>query len=197
MGFTDRDYRVAKMTIQYEVLAPVLLNIHNEEDPESDEPSVICKTKVLERCLTRFEDQENMSILVLLHFLVTYEKTRKSVKDYARHLKENGNDMPGGFKIEENGLKVKAEDLGEALNMIKKLLEMKPIASAMEFLKDSNADYDKFIAFTVDEVEYHDALDGHKTPVPKENKEDEESGDYGDIDDIIRKAFENKGQDEE
>ena len=172
MGFTDRDYRVAKMTIQYEVLAPVLLNIHNEEDPESDEPSVICKTKVLERCLTRFEDQENMSILVLLHFLVTYEKTRKSVKDYAR-------------------------DLGEALNMIKKLLEMKPIASAMEFLKDSNADYDKFIAFTVDEVEYHDALDGHKTPVPKENKEDEESGDYGDIDDIIRKAFENKGQDEE
>lgn len=211
MGFNQRDYRVAKMTVQYEIITEIL-DLDNK-DILIDSRKLGNRSITLERTLKRLEGNIAQQILSIYVFNLAYQKTKESLKNIAdmQDTIQNGGGMS---QFMEQNAKIEGESLQEALAKLGKMLSIRPTMEVILLLKETRGAYDKYIAFTVDGVSFQDALEGDLTPKPKKDEDDpipeslgdafkeflesrkgkkesepEPKKDYGDIDDIIKRAL--------
>lgn len=196
LGLKQRDYELARMTIKYNLLAPLVIALRDSEDTDDINipEGATSKSNILEQSLKRLGDNTSACMCAMLMFSETFTATKKQLKDYVSLLaSDNPEDFFKGIKEK---IAIQTESLSDALSNLGKILSLKPMAAAMSFLKDSDLDYNKFISFTVDGVSYQDALDGKTEPRDEDDDDDKDNGkDYSDIDDIIRRAF-NKADEE-
>lgn len=212
IGIDQRTYDLAHYTTVYSMLAPLVTSALLEME---DGPSA--KSELLESAINRIKtyNDDKLSVALLLVFERSYHKTMDRLKTYRDILKDK---MENELK---EGMRIQAEDLGEAIRNITRMIEARPLAQMIEVLKETSCNYDKFLQFTIDEVDMRVVL-GHMTQeeVDAENDEDDDSEDairdriakvlsrkskdkkdkpkdYDDIDDIIRRAFENGSEDED
>lgn len=214
IGIDERYYDIANYTTIYCILAPIVTAALLDMDSESR-----TKSKVLEETLNRIR-LNNIPIqetALLLCFDRTYKQTMERIKLYNDVLKDNVD--TGAFKGGNVSMgSVTGSNLSEAMQSLAKLMEARPIAQMVEVLKETNCSYEKFIHFTVDEIDLR-VITGQMTQEEVEREDEErekeidksipervreifrnatgkkkssdDSKKYGDIDDIIRKAFEN------
>jgi predicted ribosome quality control (RQC) complex YloA/Tae2 family protein len=198
MGLDERNVDIANYTVVYYMLTPLVTSALY--DTEMEESS---KSKIFENCLKRLSknNTEQQLISLLLKFEHTYRKTMDRLKIYRDVLKDNMDEFKDGMKLG----RVQAEDLGEAIKKITQMLDARPIAQMVEVLKETSCDYQKFMDFTVDEVDMR-VVKGEMTQEEVDKLEDEDDSEsteeeikqmiknrkkksYDDIDDIIRKAL--------
>lgn len=202
LGFSDRDYEVAGSTIMYEMLAPIVLAM--DEDTDNDDPT-LTRSAIFERVITRLAPYPDRQLLATLTYLTTHQDIKKKMKEYRKLLDgaEDGkfdfmkDGKPGRLRIEG------AEELSDILKHIDMMIKVRPFAKAIELLKDSNCNYDHFIAFTVDHYPFSDCISGNYTLGVQHQDEDEEKKEekskrsYDDIDDIIKRALSQRDEDDE
>lgn len=213
IGIDERYYDIANYTTIYCILAPIVSAALMDMDSESR-----TKSKVLEQSLTRVRENKipAQETALLLCFDRTYKQTMDRIKMYNDILKDdvNINAFKGGNVSMGS---VTGDNLGEAIQSLAKLMEARPIAQMVEVLKETSCSYEKFIHFTVDEIDMR-IVTGQMTPEEVEREEQEQADDieknipnrireifnnargkkksgsdskqYNDIDDLIRKAFE-------
>lgn len=218
MGFNQRDYRVAKMTVQYEIITD-MLDLDNK-DILLDSKHLGNRSMTLERTLKRLEGNIPQQLLSMYVFNLAYQKTKESLKNIA-DMQDTIQKGGGMSQFMEQDAKIEGESLQEALAKLGKMLSIRPTMEVILLLKETRGAYDKYIAFTVDGVSFQDALEGDLTPKPKKEEDDpmsESLGDafkeflesrkgkqetksegkkhYEDIDDIIKRALEDTDEDE-
>lgn len=217
VGIAEHHYDIAHYTTIYHMLSPMVTSALLDVESEP-----LTKSKILENTLLHIRknniaDQETA---LLLAFERTYIKTMERLKVYRDVLKDKF-DSPEFVSGSIAMGAVRGEDLGDAIRNITKMIEARPIAQMVEVLKETSCNYDKFIQFTVDEVDMR-VVTGQMTQeeVDRENDDDSSSEDdvhnkikqliknagqkkkpadepknYDDIDDIIRRAFESDDED--
>lgn len=216
IGIDEHHYDIAHFTTIYHILSPMITSALLDVKAE-----VMTKSKVLEYTINHIR-QNNISdqeTALLLCFERTYRKTMERLKVYRDVIKDNFDTdafNSGGLSM---GV-IRGEDLGDAIRNITKLLEARPIAQMVEVLKETSCNYEKFIRFTVDEVDMRVVLgqmtqaevdqeteseDDEQTlqdkikqvvkDAARKKKSSDDSKKYDDIDDIIRRAFENNDED--
>jgi hypothetical protein len=185
LGLQQRDYRVAKMTIKYEFLAPLVLAADDETIMKVTTESVLTRSQILEKTLKRLEGNISQQMLAIFLYNDTYNSTKSSIKTFVEKFKDFSE-----MNSDEMGHQVNAENISDALKQIEILMAIKPLMASVEFLNKSKCNYSKFIAFTVDDVSFKDALAGKTTPTKGETEESSDDNKYSEIDEIIKKAFE-------
>lgn len=224
LGFKKEDHEYARMVIQYEILAPMIATGgDSDEGIELNGNAVGSRSLLFERCLKRLGKADNHIVPFLMVFNIQYNKVKDSLDNLVQYQKdhENGRNME---HLLESG-SIQGESIGDALNKLKTMLTIRPIIESIHFLQQSKCDFNKFIAFTVNGVSMQDALDGKTTPSEPEDDDDEDDDipsdfkrflldklakkfkkdsseekpkkkDFSDIDEIIKRALENKDDDE-
>jgi hypothetical protein len=219
IGIDERHYEVAHYTTIYYILAPVVTTALLGMNIQSSS-----KSKILEDALLHVRSNNILAqeTALLLCFERTYKKTMERIKLYNDLLKDDANGFTNGnmsFQVDSEG-----DVLGEAIRSLSKLLDARPIAQMIEVLKETSCSYEKFIAFTVDEIDLR-VVTGKMTQEELDREEQEEmnnidqnipdrlkeifgkarekkkpesdtSKNYDDIDNIIRKAFEKDDNDD-
>lgn len=223
MGLDQRDYEVARKTIHYEMLIQVLDLTADHLTLDSER--MTSRSNVLEFVLNRFVNEPKKQICALFTFHVAYTQMKEALSDLVNvldNIKDAGSAEDFFTKGTRAFERIQAGSIDEALNKIKIMLRIKPLMQSIMLLKESDGDYAKYIAFTVDNVSLQDALNGILTPPENDEDEDEEGSDdfrddfleflksrgkgpekkkkrksYKDIDDIIKRALDGKDEEEE
>ena len=180
IGFQPRSFQVAKMTVKYEFIFPMVMAsiLDDKENFKSR-----TKSQILESSLKRVKGNPEVEALILLIFQNTYSSIKKDMLEF--------NDKLSTFIDEDGEIDVKrgrieAESIEDALSQLTLLMKIKPLMALLEIMKETNCNYDAVIAFTVDDVSMEDAINGKLTP--DENSEKSPKN-YDDIDDIINRAL--------
>jgi hypothetical protein len=191
MGLEEKHYDLAKYTILFEMMSVVIL----QEELDINIPNGTTKSSVLEKCINRFEEDPRMLFMSVLMFESIYTEVKDQLTflhDLTKKADKTSKDGDKSIEI----FKLKADSLEDAVLHIRKLMGSQGIAEAMSFLKDCKCDYDKFIDYTVNDKSRSEVL-GEEEDSTKRKSRKKKKENFDDIDEMIRKAFMNKDEDED
>lgn len=191
IGMTQAQYELARYSIVYEIISPIVLE--NELDVEVEHGGT--KSGILERSLSRFKDDAEMTFMTVLLF----DTVHREMKEQMQFLNKMGEKIRKSSKDGDDAIsimRVKGDSLEDAMNQIKLVIQAEKIMSIMSILKDTKCDYDKFIDYTVNDKSRSEIM-GLDDEDEKPKKSKKRKIDTSDIDDLIRKAFMNKDDDED
>ncbi len=193
IGMTEEQYELARYTIVYEIVSPIVLE--NELDIEVEHAGT--KSAILERSLARFKADAEMTFMTVLMFDTVHRDIKEQMQFINKmgetiRKKSKGGDLDDAISV----MKIKGNSLEDAMEQIKMVIQAEKIMSVMSFLKDSKCDYDKFIDYTVNDKSRSEVL-GIVDEDEKPKKSKKRKIDTSDIDDLIRRAFMNKDDDDD
>ena len=170
----EKTYELIDKTIMYELLAPAMIDqLFNTNEAQGK----MTQSSVFERSLARLNESPELYTIFLIAFRDCYKRIKKRItktSDFRHKMEASNGNISELFKI-------KANSIEDAVEKMKMVLQLENTIKAIEFLKDSKCDYDKFIDYTVNGKSWHDLIpdDGTKS----DEKDDEK---YKDIDDLLQ-----------
>lgn len=189
IGLTNDDmYNTVCSTIMYELIAPAAIEHFLGVDAKRDDMTM---SAVFQRGFNRLDGSPEMYHAYLIAFRDTYRKTKKRLSKASNFARKH--DAEG-----RNVFKLQAKSIEEVMNHVKSIIEIEKTMKAIEFLKASNFDYDKFIDFTVHGKSWDELLPNVPFPgssMMSQDEEDEDPEKYKDVDSLLRDIMSKEDED--
>lgn len=199
IGIEDSNFEYIEAVTIYEMIAPAVL----EEQLDIIIPASDKKSGVFERVLTRVTGDADL----MYAFLITFDGIFRDVKSRIKFLSDIRNqDQDEDDDKNVTLMRLKAESMEDVIQHMRDIVQAERIVNLRSFMEESKCDFDLYIDYTVNDKSWEELLPNSEKALKKAKKKKSSPGtktekkqqlDMSGIDDLIRKVFSKKDEDEE